>query len=345
MVKNNDYEFLKNQDNNTNSLNNKLKNIILPKRFNNNNSKLNNLSNDFETNSALKEDNNNFNNNIKENINQNNDLLSAKKTESYTLENKVLKLDINHINKEIGLEISLFKIKSSFLIFFSCLLFFYSLLNIFFHFYSLVFPNFKIKLLFDINYILWIFFASISLLSIIYNVIVLSNFISYGKIYSGNTNNNLLKANIVPEFLKNILIKRIKTRYYIILLTAIIYTTSLLLFPILYSLQSHTGQPFSFAWWKLGIMPDIKNVIIFCWVTFGVVTFLFILNVLLNENRKKTIEKFSVLPIISEKEKEEIIKKTRRVCIIIYISYISLILVFVLLFFLISFFKKRYKKR
>ena len=340
------YYFLKNQKEETNIFNNKLMKNILPKRFNFINKEEKYLKDDLEQ-KNLDINKNNYdlvNDNINKRDNKNPFIIE--KTEEYKMDdNKNSKLNLNTLNKEIGLEISLFKIKHACFSFLFFIIFMYCSLNVFFHFYSLEQINYIDPSLLNINYIVAIIIASISLFFIIYNVIILSNYISYGKIYLNNEKKALSNNNLVPEFLKSIFIKRIKNRYYTILLTAIVYTTSLLLFPILYSLQSHVGKEFAFAWWTIGKMPDISNVIIIIWIIFGFSSFLFIANILLNENRKKTIEKFSIIPIINNEEKEEIIKKTKKMCLIIYISYVSFILIFLLIFFIFKFFRGRFRKR
>lgn len=176
----------------------------------------------------------------------------------------------------------------------------------------------------------------------IYGIFQYSNFRMYTIRYKKDCMNHSIYAQY-PPFLKDIFIKRIKWRYYTILITAITYTLALVLIPIFYLIQNYQGESFSFAWWTIGTTPNIKNIIIGSWCVVILVTILLGINILINEKRHSIISIYTSNNVLNEAEKKEISKKTKKKCYIIYAIFLSLLIIF--LIFLILFLLKKKKTK
>ncbi len=343
----------------------KEKDYIKPSRlqiFNDNNEYLeneNNIENEFNSNNTIEEtrdiNSNNVNNDaglIQEVENKiknpfkkllNNPIIenpsnnNIKKRKSRKLFSPEI---IEIVPRQIAHEIIIGKFKGVFETFLGIIVLIYGILSITAHFYFINHIEPIIIKKFLSSLLIGIVLSILGLFVFLHGVIKANNFQNYAKLYN-NSYKNHIEHSMKPPFLKDIYIKRIKSKYYVLLITSIIYTLSILIIPILFSLQSHKGESFSFAWWSLGIMPNISEIIIWSLIIVGLTTAMFLINILVNEKRKNVLNSFTSNSLISDEEKQEIIKKTKRKCWIIYFVFLSLLIIIALIVWFLVWFKKR----
>ncbi len=245
--------------------------------------------------------------------------------------------------KEIAGEILLGKFKGILKIILGIILFLGFVLSLWYYFFfkthssKLFSNNFFISLPFGIA------LGIISIFIFFYGIFQYNNFRMYGKKYTDEFSKDSNSAQY-PPFLREIYIKRIKWRYYIILIAALCYTVSLIIVPLLYLIQHYEGESFSFAWWTIGKTPNVKGLIIGFWVFLGIVTLLLLLNILINEKRHSIMNIYTSNNVLTEKEKQDISKSTKKKCLIIYFVFLC-ILIILFIIPLIAYIVKKVKNR
>ncbi len=231
------------------------------------------------------------------------------------------------IPREIAHEILVGKIFAIFKIIISLLFTLYGVASLLTHFFAnKSTASHDTKFMF-ISPIISIILIVLSLFLFLYGSIQIKNYNSYSSNYHIEYSKN--DKIILPNFIKNIYIRRIKNKYYMYLIAAITYTYSLILIPLLYLFKSHKGQNFDIAWWHLGTVPDVSNIIIIAWALVILISTILLINILINERRKRILEIYSNAEFLNLENKLEIEKRTKKICLIIYIITLT-ILVFII---------------